>query len=120
MAPAGGRRAARRLGALALIEVCELEFDELGRRVLAGITFSIQEGERVAILGGNHSGKTALAWWLAGWFPAHGIEAKSGCVTFRGRPWSELPLAERAGAVQLVGQIPFHQLSGREFTVRDE
>lgn len=105
---------------MALIEVCELEFDELGRRVLVGLTFSIQEGERLAIVGGNHSGKSALAWWLAGWLPVHGSEAKSGGVTYRGRPWSELPLVERASAVQLVGQVPLHQLSGREFTVRDE
>ncbi|HTY61615.1 MAG TPA: ABC transporter ATP-binding protein [Acidobacteriota bacterium] len=105
---------------MALIDVCELEFDDLGRRVLSGISFSIEEGERVAVLGANDSGKTALALWLSGWLPAHGITAKSGSVTFRGRPWSDLPLTERASTVQLVGPVPFHQLSGREFTVRDE
>ena len=105
---------------MALIEVRDLEFDELSRKILAGITFSIQEGERVAIVGGNRSSKSALVWWLAGWLPVHGSEAKSGGVTFRGRRWSELPLAERACAVQLVGQVPLHQLSGREFLVRDE
>ena len=105
---------------MALIEVRDLEFHEHGREVLSGISLSIEEGQRVAILGGNHSGKTALARWLAGWLPAQSTVARSGSVTFQGQAWSALPLAERASAVQLVGQVPFQQLSGREFTVRDE
>ena len=91
---------------MALIEVFELEYEDLDRKVLSGVTFSIEEGERVAILGANNSGKTALALWLAGWLPAHGITAKSGFVKFKGRLWKDLDLVERASAVQLVGLCP--------------
>jgi energy-coupling factor transporter ATP-binding protein EcfA2 len=105
---------------MALIEVCGLEYEDLGRRILSGVTFSIEEGERVAILGPNSSGKTVLAMLLAGWLPEYGLAAKSGSMKFEGRPWKDFSLIERAGAVQLVGTVPLPQLSGREFTVRDE
>jgi energy-coupling factor transport system ATP-binding protein len=43
-----------------------------------------------------------------------------GRLLFEGREWSEYDPIERATAVQFVGQLPVQQLSGREFTVRDE
>jgi len=93
-----------------------LEVDGLAfGTILDGITLSIERGERLAILGANGSGKTTLAHCLAGWLPA-----SRGHVTFDGRAWKDWPLPRRAAAVQLVGQLPVQQLSGREFTVRDE
>jgi energy-coupling factor transport system ATP-binding protein len=104
---------------LALIEVSGLSFAYGERKVLDDVGFTVSPGERLAILGGNGSGKSTLAYWLAGWLPRAGA-ASSKAVLFDGRPWSALPLAERAGAVQLVGQIPAQHLSGRAFTVREE
>ena len=95
------------------MEVEDLTFQLAGRTILSGITLSIERGERVAILGANGSGKTTLAQCLAGWLP-------SSKLTFEGREWKDWPLPQRAAAVQLVGQLPVQQLSGREFTVRDE
>ena len=80
---------------MALIEVDIPEFKQLGKTILSGIRLSIEQGERVAIVGGNRSGKTALALWLAGWLPDH-LTSLPGSVTFEGRPWASLPLAERA------------------------
>lgn len=51
---------------------------------------------------------------LAGW------HAASGSLRWSGRAPAEWPAADRARAVQLVGQIPSQHLSGRAFTVRDE
>ncbi len=100
---------------MALLEVTDLAFELAGRAILQGITLSIERGERVAILGANGSGKTTLAQCLAGWLPT-----SPGQLTFEGREWKDWPLPQRAAAVQLVGQLPVQQLSGREFTVRDE
>ena len=105
---------------MALIEVDIPEYRQLKQTVLSGIRLSIDQGARIAILGGNRSGKTALALWLSGWLPDRHRASLPGSVLFEGRPWASLPLAERAAAVQFVGQMPQHQLSGREFTVRDE
>lgn len=102
-----------------MIEVNIPEFKPLDRILLSGIKFSLQEGERIAILGGNRSGKTVLSLLIAGWLPIRQTQL-SGSVSFEGRPWAAVPLAERASAVQFVGCMPQQQLSGREFTVRDE
>jgi energy-coupling factor transport system ATP-binding protein len=105
---------------LALLEVKDLTFELAGRTILDGITLSIQRGERVAILGANGSGKTTLAQCLAGWLPSLHQAASRGKLTFGGSEWKDWPLPQRAASVQLVGQLPVQQLSGREFTVRDE
>jgi energy-coupling factor transporter ATP-binding protein EcfA2 len=99
------------------LEVENLTFELAGRTILGGITLSIERGERVAILGANGSGKTTLAQCLAGWLPNLLPSSK---LTFDGREWKDWPLPRRAAAVQFMGQLPVQQLSGREFTVRDE
>lgn len=105
---------------MALIEIADLTFSYGAHPAIDSISFSIEAGERVAILGANGSGKTTLAHWLAGWLPSHGAEATRGEVVCCGRAWQAWPLAERASFVQYVGQIPSQQLSGQAFTVRDE
>ena len=105
---------------MALIQITDLTFGYGAHPAIDSISFTIEAGERVAILGANGSGKTTLAHWLAGWLPSQGSDATRGNVICRGRPWQDWPLAERASFVQYVGQIPSQQLSGQAFTVRDE
>lgn len=101
-----------------MIDVRDLHFAHGSKPVLNGISLSIAAGERVAILGGNGSGKSTLAHWLSGWLAAPA--ASPGRVFWKGRPWRDYSISERAVAVQLVGQIPSQHLSGRAFTVSDE
>ncbi len=107
---------------MALIEVHDLafRFPRAERLVLDGVSFSIDRGERVAILAPNAAGKTTLARWLAGLLPDGVIKAERGHVSMDGKDWSEWHVAERAAAIQYVGQIPSQQLTGCAFTVFEE
>lgn len=102
-----------------MIEINDLYFAYGNTPVLDGVSFAIRPGERIAILGANGSGKSMLAHWLAGWLTSANADA-SGTVLWQGRPWQDYSVAERAAAVQLVGQLPAQHLTGRAFTVAEE
>ncbi len=82
------------------IEVTGLSFAfDPGRDVLTELSFRINPGERVAILGGNGAGKSTLVWCLAGILPARGEV----------RIFGEKP-ASAKGLLGLVFQNPDDQL----------
>lgn len=107
---------------MALIDVADLafRFPRAEKPVLDGITLSIEAGERVAILAPNAAGKTTLARWLSGLLPEGVLTAERGHVAMAGKPFAEWPVAERATAIQFVGQVPSQQLTGCAFTVYEE
>jgi cobalt/nickel transport system ATP-binding protein len=74
---------------------------------LEHVTLTLQPGERVAVLGGNGAGKTALLKTLVGLLPARGGRVKIAGVDVRGEPVR----AVGAGA-GLVFQNPDDQLFG--------
>lgn len=84
----------------AAIETAHLCFAfERGQDVLNDITFRIEPGERVSILGGNGAGKSTLVWCMAG------LLRPRGEVRLFGRPPASA--RERLG---LVFQNPEDQL----------
>ena len=107
---------------MALIDVADLafRFPRAKELVLDGITLSIEAGERVAILAPNAAGKTTLARWLSGLLPEGVLTAERGHVAMAGKPFAEWSVAERATAIQFVGQVPSQQLTGCAFTVYEE
>jgi energy-coupling factor transporter ATP-binding protein EcfA2 len=107
---------------VALIEVEDLSFRYPGTEqlVLDRISVAFAEGERVAVLAANGGGKTTFARWLAGLLPEGILRAERGHVRMHGRSWPDWTAAERAAAVQYVGQVPSQQLSGAAFTVAEE
>ncbi|MCX5496681.1 ABC transporter ATP-binding protein [Kaistia dalseonensis] len=107
---------------MALIKVEDLFFryPQAKAPVLDGLSVAFEQGERVAILAPNAAGKTTLARWLAGLYPDGGLVAERGHVSMDGKPWPQWSAAERAAAVQFVGQVPSQQLTGCAFTVYEE
>lgn len=82
------------------IEATHLSFAfEQGNNVLTDVSFRIEEGERVGILGGNGAGKSTLVWCLAGLLRPQGEL----------RIFGEKPSPAR-GRVGLVFQNPEDQL----------
>ncbi len=107
---------------MALLEVHDLvfRFPRAAKPVLDGVSFSVAAGERVAILAPNAAGKTTLARWLAGLLPEGVLTAERGHVSMDGKNWGDWHVAERAAAIQYVGQVPSQQLTGCAFTVFEE
>ncbi len=107
---------------MAFLEVHDLvfRFPRAEKPVLDGVSFLVEDGERVAILAPNAAGKTTLARWLAGLLPEGVLTAERGHVSMDGKDWTDWHIADRAAAIQYVGQVPSQQLTGCAFTVFEE
>ncbi|MCS7182337.1 MAG: energy-coupling factor ABC transporter ATP-binding protein [Thermoanaerobaculum sp.] len=62
-----------------VVSLCQVDiFTPQGQPILRRLTFSLNEGERLAILGANGSGKTSLLLAIAGFLPHTGHLALEG------------------------------------------
>lgn len=77
-----------------LLEVCNLQVEIEGNKILNGLNLQVREGEVHAIMGLNGSGKSTLASVLAG---REEYEVTEGKVLFSGKDLLELAPEERAG-----------------------
>ena len=78
---------------------------EQTRKVLHGVSLSLEEGRVTAVLGPNGAGKTTLLNVALGWH-----RPDSGRVLIQGQPLAGIPAARRGQLVSLVPQqdhIPF-------------
>lgn len=87
---------------------------------LSNINFSVNQGEFVAVIGANNSGKTTLCYALSGVIPHFYQGRLTGTVKLREVETVQRSLAELAGMVGLVMQNPTSQFSGVRFTVFEE
>ena len=78
------------------------------RRILDGVTLSIEKGEYVALCGKSGSGKTTLLRHLKSVLTPHGT--RSGSICFDGHPLEAVPHAEQAARIGYVMQNPDHQI----------
>lgn len=106
--------------ALIQFEKASLLLPEQSTPALQALSFEIAAGEIVAVLGGNGSGKTLLARWLAGWIP-HALPAQTtGMALLAESPLHGQHPARLAEHVQLVPANPYAALSGCAFSVEAE
>jgi energy-coupling factor transport system ATP-binding protein len=97
-----------------LVRIENLTFEYPGGiKALDGVTLSIHEGERVAILGNNGAGKSTLALNMMGI-----LKPTQGRILISGRDTRELSVSQIAESVGIVFQNPFSMLFAK--TVREE
>lgn len=96
-----------------MIEVHDLWFDYDGQYILKGVSFKIELGEIVAIMGENGAGKTTLIKHFNGL-----LKPKGGYVKIFGVDTRFTTVAQLSRRVGLVFQNPDHQLFAE--TVEDE
>src|SRR5688572_1749590 len=83
-----------------LLKISNLSATVGGKKVLQGLSLTLNAGEVHAIMGPNGSGKSTLSYVLAG---RPGYEITGGSVQFQGRDLLALPAEERARAGLFLG-----------------
>jgi len=82
-----------------MLDVRDLAYGFGERRVGAGVTFALERGDTLAVLGGNGAGKTTLMRTLLGLLPA-----QSGAIRVGGDAITTLASHERARRLAYVPQ----------------
>ena len=76
-----------------ILEIRDLHATTAGKEILRGINLNIRAGEVHAIMGPNASGKSTLAYVLAG---REGYEVTGGIIRYEGKDLLSMPPEERA------------------------
>jgi len=105
-----------------MIDVQNLSFSYAGfpGMALRGITLAMPKGQLCSIVGPNGAGKSTLCYALSGFIPHFYRGVLKGTVRVSGLDVAESSLGELAGAVGIVVQNPFNQITGARFTVFEE
>lgn len=105
-----------------IIEVKNLKYRYPHTKELAlnGISFTIERGEFIGIIGANGAGKSTLTQAFMGLVPQFYKGAYGGSVLINGMDASNTPISTLCKTAGLVFQNPFNQLSGAKDTVYDE
>lgn len=87
------------------VEHLDFSYDE-SRKILQDISFSVQKGEMLSIVGKNGAGKTTLSNLICGF-----IKPDSGSILLDGEDISPLSIKERGERIGLVMQNPNQMIS---------
>lgn len=88
--------------------------------VLKDVSFMVEEGEFVSVIGPDGSGRSTLAYALAGFIPHFYKGNISGKVEIDGVDTTSTTLDQLVLKVGLAFQNPFNQISGAKYTVYEE
>jgi len=107
---------------MSIIEVKDLKYryPDTTKLALDGISFSVEEGEFIGLIGRNTAGKSTLCYALSGLVPHFFKGAYGGSVMIAGLDVRTTDVSEVTAAAGLVFENPFSQITGSRFTVYEE
>ncbi|MFO8068517.1 MAG: ABC transporter ATP-binding protein [Alkalibacterium sp.] len=107
---------------MSVIEVEKLKYryPDTTNLVLDDLSFSVEKGECLGIVGENTAGKSTLCYALAGLVPHFYKGAYAGKVTVNGLVVREHEIATIVENIGLVFENPFSQMTGAKQTVYGE
>ncbi len=106
--------------AVLTVEKLTYHYPATEQAALRDVSFTVQAGELLAVIGANGAGKSTLCYALSGYIPHFFHGSLSGEVHVLGQKTEATPLPELVTRVGLVFQNPATQMSGARFTVAEE
>ncbi|GGB43519.1 hypothetical protein GCM10011409_21380 [Lentibacillus populi] len=107
---------------MSMIEVKGLKYKypDTEKLVLDNVSFTIEKGEFIGLIGRNTAGKSTLCFALSGLVPHFFKGAYGGKVMLDGMEVKQHGMPDIVSKVGLVFENPFSQISGAKFNVFDE
>ncbi|MDV3426498.1 MAG: ATP-binding cassette domain-containing protein [Bacillota bacterium] len=103
-----------------IVENLKYKYPLTSDLALKGISFQVEKGEFIGIIGKNLSGKSTLCQALVGLVPHFYKGAYGGKVIVDGIEVGKSEVSEISGKVGIVFQNPFTQVTGSKLTVYEE
>lgn len=103
-----------------VIENLKYKYPGMNKLALDDISFTIEPGEFIGIIGRNESGKSSLCQAIAGLIPNFYKGAYGGKVFIDNKEVKKSTVEELCETVGIVFQNPFNQVTGSKLTVYEE
>lgn len=102
------------------VEHLKYKYPDTDKLVLNDISFTVERGEFIAVIGQNTTGKSTLCYSLSGLIPHFFKGGYGGSVTINDRVVETTELSDMVQTVGLIFENPFSQMTGAKFTVYGE
>ncbi|SES80514.1 energy-coupling factor transport system ATP-binding protein [Salinibacillus kushneri] len=106
--------------AIIKVENVKYKYPDTDKLVLNDMTFDVEQGEFIGLIGKNTAGKSTLCFALAGLVPHFFKGAYGGKVLVNGLEVRQHEIGEISPHVGLVFENPFSQMTGSKYTVYEE
>lgn len=102
------------------VEGLKYKYPDTDKLVLDDISFKVEKGEFIGLIGRNTAGKSSLCFALSGFIPHFFKGAYGGKVLIDGAEIKQHDMGEIAANIGLVFENPFSQMTGSKYSVYEE